>query len=271
MSAFSTLLSTGLVCPTPSAVEGVSASVINTGWTVVDWSKVDRDARGGKVQLPFLVGVIEHPDGRVWVDAGLGSQTRAGRYPRLLPTGNLEVPVGGTAIEQTGGPPRLVLTTHLHYDHISGILDLPSDVTVWTTAEEWATARTSNAAFPERLMQKAATWHVEALVAGASAQVLGVPAKDVLGDGTVWYMSTPGHTPGSASVLVRGEDHVWLFVGDTAWVDSHLLSGNRPRHVSWLVDGRPRDLRRSLQWARNLRAACPDLNIVAGHEPAWVR
>ena len=49
--------------------------------------------------------------------------------------------------------------------------------------------------FPARRMQDAVTWKPIELVRGRSGQQLGALAVDVYGDQTIWYLSTPGHSP----------------------------------------------------------------------------
>ena len=271
MTTLGGVLGSAFVCPVPSGNPGVAVEVLNTGWTDTNWNRVASDVDPGPLRLPFLVGKISHPRGTVVVDSGLGQETRSGHYPRLiLKGGRHDVPEGATVVEQLGGLPAKVLLTHLHYDHVSGLLDMTPDVEVWTTLEEWRTARTSNVLFPARRMQDAVTWRPIELVRGQANQQLGAPAVDVYGDQTIWYLSTPGHTPGAASVLVRAERETWLFIGDIAWVDQHLDVSRRPGLVSLVVDGRPKELDSSLQWARAIRTRCPSLKIVAGHEPKWV-
>jgi N-acyl homoserine lactone hydrolase len=270
MNPATAALGASLVCPGPGLVEGVRVEVLNTGWVTADWRLVLDTGQSGAVKLPVLIGHIRHPDGDVYVDAGLGQTSRDGRYPRFpMISANIEVPPGLALVEQAQAPPATVLLTHLHYDHIGGLLDLDAQTEAWTTLEEWRTARTSNIAFPEARMNAAVKWRIVDLRAGNADQILGVPAHDVKGDGSIWYLSTPGHTPGAAAVLVLAEDAPWLFIGDTAWVDDHLGTGMRPRGVSIVVDGRPKEHKESLKWARLYKKKCPGLNVVAGHEPRW--
>ena len=270
MNPSTVALGASLVCPSAGRVPGVKVNVLTAGFVNTDWRMVVNTGDSGPVRLPLLVGHVTHPAGDVYIDAGLGQATREGTFPRFpLNTTNLEVAPGQSLAEQAVTPPKTVLLTHLHYDHIGGLLDLSPATEAWTTLEEWRTARTSNLGFPEGRMQQAVTWKVVDLRAGKADQVMGVPAVDVKGDGTIWYLSTPGHTPGSASVLVLAEDAPWLFIGDTAWVDAHLEGAMRPKGVSTIVDGRPRQHKMSLNWSRLYKKKCPGLKIVSGHEPSW--
>jgi hypothetical protein len=70
---------------------------------------------------------------------------------------------------------------------------------------------------------------------------------------------------------VLSEDGPWLFAGDIAWVDAHLKGARRPWLVSLVVDGRPRALKKTAAWLRDLMNRCPKLKVVTGHEPRWAQ
>jgi glyoxylase-like metal-dependent hydrolase (beta-lactamase superfamily II) len=257
-----------LACPPADTNPGVKVEVVATAFVHDDWRRVVDDGTRGPVAMPVLVGILRHPDATVLVDAGLGLESRDGSYPGfpLSALGDIEVPQGQAIVERLEAPPDLVLMTHLHYDHVGGLLDLPG-VPVWTTEEDWRAYGGGNLGFPPR-MRRLPQWQPKPLRAGSASQVLGQPALDVLGDGSLWYLSLPGHTPGAAAVLVRAEDGPWLFIGDTAWVDKHLGTARRPPLTRAVIDAHPGEALESLEWARWLKGSCPDLRIVAGHEPA---
>lgn len=261
-------LAVGLVCP-PPADTGITVELIDTGAVPGDWRQIVDSGKKGPVDLPVWVGVIRHPEhGVTLVDAGFGSKNRTGETPGFpFSLFKTRVPEGATAMEQLGEVPDRVLLTHIHYDHVGGLWDMPG-TEVWLTERDWRAAATETGAFPTRKLGDIVRFHPVSLEANGADQVLGRPATDVLGDGTIWYLSLPGHTPGAAAVLVRAQGTPWLFIGDTAWVDDHLAEARRPFMTSMLVDASRQDLRKSLAWARELKAACPDLIVVPGHQPA---
>lgn len=256
-------------CPPPDPNPGVRVEIVTTAYVHDDWKRVVDDGTTGPVALPALVGVVRTPEHTILVDTGLGLSTRDGSYPGfpISALSELEVPAGAAIIEQLDAPPDLVLLTHLHYDHVGGLLDMPG-VPAWTTTADWRAYGHGAVGFPRRL-KRSIDWRPQDFGPTVATQVLGLPAIDVLGDGSVWYLSLPGHTPGSAAVLVRAEDGPWLFIGDTAWVDRHLEGARRPWLTRTLLDASIREVADSLEHARALRAACPDLQVVAGHEPRW--
>ena len=87
-------------------------------------------------------------------------------------------------------------------------------------------------------------------------------AWDLLGDGSLYALATPGHTPGSIAILAATTTGPVLFVGDT----SHTLWG-------WEHDVPPGTYtedhdanRRSLAALKALLRALGDVNVQVGHE-----
>lgn len=256
-----------LACP-PDDPGPVVVEVITAGLLKADWRQVVNDGTRGEVSLPALVGVLRHPKGVLTVDAGLGAKNRDGAQPGfpLSLLGGITVADGTTVMEQLGEAPAKVLMTHLHYDHIGGLFDMPA-TEVWVTEGELSAYGAGKLGFPRRLFAPELRWRKISFEGEGSSQIMGLPAQDVMGDGSIWYLSLPGHTPGAAAVLARGTDGPTLFVGDTAWVDKHLEGAMRPWIVSLFIDADKHAHRESLAWAREVKRQCPNLKIVSGHEP----
>ncbi|HKZ14606.1 MAG TPA: MBL fold metallo-hydrolase [Solirubrobacterales bacterium] len=88
-----------------------------------------------------------------------------------------------------------VVMTHLHFDHAGGLGLLPEDVPVYMQRREWEAARD-----PEAV---AKNFFLPRDYSGVADQVVPVDGDhDLLGDGTIELLSTPGHTPGHQSVKV---------------------------------------------------------------------
>jgi N-acyl homoserine lactone hydrolase len=161
-------------------------------------------------------------------------------------------------LRERGLRPRAVLFTHLHPDHTSGAADLPADVDyVFGKLEAGFLARVavgSHFAGKPRLMTLDYT--------GVEPMPPLGPAVDLLGDGSLWAISTPGHTPGHSSFLVNG-DPPTLLAGDAShfsWAFEHDVA---PR--AWTSADGARAVK-SLAELRRFAREYPRVRIVFGHE-----
>lgn len=85
---------------------------------------------------------------------------------------------------------------------------------------------------------------------------------DVMGDGSLVLLPTPGHTPGSMSLLVRRSVGApLLLVGDLTY-ETELLEAGRIPGV-----GEKAGLRRASAMVRQLKERYPDLPILPAHDP----
>ncbi|MBA3327309.1 MAG: N-acyl homoserine lactonase family protein [Solirubrobacterales bacterium] len=237
-------------------------------------SRVGPDALDG----PCLSFVIRHPSaGVILVDTGLHPDAHRsladfGRPMRLV-FRDLE-PVGPPFDQQLralGIEPEAVervVMTHLHVDHTGAMRLLPNARFTCTRAE-WTAAHRRLAA---------AKGYVAHHLPGAHRVQLIDPAVDgtrhgafthtvdLLGDGSIRLISTPGHTPGHLSVLVRtGEHGDVLLVGDAAYTRRSIDEDVLP-----LITDDDRASRTSMREIREHIASAPRMLVVPTHDPsAW--
>lgn len=148
--------------------------------------------------------------------------------------------------------------THLHGDHTSGLVDLPDRVPgVFGRGEG-------------TFMQKAMLGdHLEGrpLNARDFDQAHALPpferVLDLLGDGSIWAISTPGHSPSHVSYLVNAESGPVLITGDACAYHAQFEHSLRP---SPGVDDQQAAIR-SLAGLRELYDRFPQLQVMVGHEP----
>lgn len=251
-------------CPAAAPDSPVSVEVVSAGLIHAKLEQVVNTGEKGPASMSLNIGIIHHPEGNLAIDSGLGLATRAGEYPKFpLSSKNIDIPEGAALVERNLSVSRILLT-HAHYDHIGGIADLPG-TEVWLTPEEWQYMHAGDMGVSKEILS-AGKW----MPVLPNTWALGRLATDVMGDGTVLYLKTPGHTPGAASVLVRAKEANYLFIGDTAWVTDHLHEARRPWYVTLLLDSFPKQLVQSLMWARELMNDCPDLRVITGHDPVHV-
>jgi glyoxylase-like metal-dependent hydrolase (beta-lactamase superfamily II) len=229
---------------------------------------------------PINVYVIEHRDGLVLFDAGQdrASVTDPDYFPHgLTGLGYSRLAKFDIAPDQTLtaglrslgygiGDVHSTVISHLHQDHIGGLGELRSSK-ILVSNPEWASM---NEAKPE--MRGYLTSHID--LPGLSWQQIEpepladptiapfTHGHDVFGDGSLVVLPTPGHTPGSQSMLVRRPGRApLLLVGDLTY-DTDLLTAGLIPGV-----GEKKQLRSATAMVNALRATYPDLVILAAHDP----
>lgn len=195
----------------------------------------------GAVEMPCLAFVLRHPTaGVILVDTGLHPDTvRRGPadlgFPMRVVFGKMqpESPAFDRQLRDHGVEPdevEHVVMTHLHADHTGGMRLLPN-ATFVTTVDEWTASQRrfgSTRGFLRSHLPPAS--RVRRLDPQRDGEPYGPFARtiDLLGDGSVRLLSTPGHSPGHLSVLleVAGRGPV-LLVGDAAYtrrsIDEQIL------------------------------------------------
>jgi N-acyl homoserine lactone hydrolase len=280
--------------PLPGGAEGASVTVQPLSGGEVEFPAASFERPGGRFEalkvsglftsrssgwlwVPCPAFLITHPaKGSILVDTSLHSSMAAkpaenfGRLaarfarPRVEPGKDLL-----SQLRERGADPRsisLVVMTHLHMDHASGISEFPSSTFVVSSAE-WTAATTGSRpllrgyrpqhydyAFDYRL--------VDFDSPGVDSYSTFGRAFDLLGDGSIRLAFTPGHTVGHMCVLARLRDRDFVIAGDAVYTVRQLENGpGQPRPHD------PHLWRRSLQELQLFHREYPQAMIVPGHDP----
>ena len=230
---------------------------------------------------PINVYVIEHERGLVVFDTG--QDRRSVTDPDYFPlgvTGFLYRRLARFAIREQetlteglraqgyrASDVTLVVLSHLHQDHIGGLAEL-SDAEIVVSAAEWATLSRPfapvNGLLREHIELPGLRWNRVTLEATADAALLPFRnARDLFGDGSLVLLPTPGHTPGSLSLLVRQAGHPpILLVGDLTYDVRNLEKLAVPGI------GRHAALVRSTRDVNDFVERWPGTVVLAAHDPA---
>jgi glyoxylase-like metal-dependent hydrolase (beta-lactamase superfamily II) len=137
---------------------------------------------------------------------------------------NIHVPLGDFLAKEKA-PLAGVFLTHLHLDHVMGMPDVPKGTPIYAGPGE-TTARAFLHVFVRPSVDRALEgqtpiqeWPYAPDADGRFAGVI-----DVFGDGSLFALSTPGHTPGSTAYVARTPKGPVLMTGDTchtAWGWEH--------------------------------------------------
>jgi N-acyl homoserine lactone hydrolase len=235
--------------------------------------------RGEALHSPCLAYVLRHPEaGTILVDTGFHADAANDRRKDFglamsLMFRGLRTPSEpfDEQLRRRGVDPdavERVVMTHLHVDHTSGMRLLPN-ARFTIARREWAAATARGAAgrgfvghhLPDRSRVDLVDLDADGEPHGPFGRTL-----DLLGDGSVRLISTPGHTPGHTSLLVRASDgRTVLLAGDAAYTRRNVREEILP-----LLTADDRAHRTSLRELAAFAEREPDAPIVPSHDPdAW--
>ncbi|MFT4629975.1 MAG: N-acyl homoserine lactone hydrolase [Arenicella sp.] len=155
------------------------------------------------------------------------------------------------------GPIGGVFLTHNHLDNIMGLLDLDKDVPVYAGLGEAHSAALIHA------VTRAST---DALLSNAGAlfewQFGSQGIVDVFGDGSLWALHAPGHTPVATAYLALTETRPELMIGDathTRWGwDNQVEPGSYSKDILKIAE--------SLAKLVALASDYSQINVHPGHQ-----
>ena len=160
---------------------------------------------------------------------------------------------------------RTVILTHLHEDHVGGIRDLPKAKVVVSQAE-WDARRVKMFGFIPMFYQPsfASVEQWERVSFDSGAFHTFDRSQDLLGDGSVRLLPTPGHTPGHLCALIEMGEYQLLVTGDCLYTLRHLATA---RVQAFRLNDETGDAQvSSIQKIAGLRRVMPGLHLLVGHD-----
>ena len=209
------------------------------------------------VRFPVPAYVVETETERILIDTGLNPAAIADpaayyQRPEVFAVSTLEQDQSVAEQLDVSTLSKVVLT-HLHWDHVGGLSLIPTSVPLVIQRAEWEAGHDEAAAQRNFFLPRD--------YAEDEREVVLVDGDhDLLGDGSIELLFTPGHTPGHQSVRI-GE----LVLGiDVA----HFASGFEDHRFPVFADDHEQQAR-SAERLRALRDA--GLTVLPGHDPEIVQ
>ena len=229
--------------------------------------------------VPIPCFLVEHPTvGPFLVDTGLhraaGESVRRAYGTRAAALFRIRMDEGAAVTDRLlarGLDPLgidLVVMTHMHYDHTGSVEAFPRSTFV-VDEREWEAAIHGGflQGYRRKLFDHGYEWRT---IDFGAPQVDSFAsfgrAVDLFGDGSVRLLSTPGHTKGHVSVLLRlRSGRELLLAADAAYsrrtIDEELLP-------TFCDD--PHRYMRSLREIRRYLELTPSALVICGHDPdSW--
>lgn len=233
------------------------------------------------IRIPIHCYLLEHRDGLVLFDAGLDPaivsdpgyvDSALGRFllKRIFrfhvgPEDALDRRLAKLGFRAEGV--RTVVVSHLHFDHVGGIAHVPR-AELLVSGDAWRRLSQPKPEHDwllrEHILIPGARWRpIEFAPTDDPLLADFEGSHDVFDDGSLVLLPTPGHSPGSLSMLVRSEGlPPLLLVGDLTY-QLDLLMDDRVPGI-----GEPDVLRASFAKVRALLERLPDLVVLPAHDPA---
>ncbi len=226
-----------------------------------------------EVQIYFYV--IEHPQfGRFIIDSGVADVFKknpeeapvAWLVKKFMHLERLDIHVTTHRwLEQNPGKLTALFLTHMHLDHIMGIPDFAKDVPVYVGPGEAQTRSFQNlfvAGTTDAMFEGQSS--LRELQFAPAADGNDLQTSDFFGDGSLFVLWVPGHTPGSLAFLINAEQGPQLVVGDTChtrwgW-EHHVAPGSFTSDQTMNA--------KSLDALEALASEIPGLKVHLGHQSA---
>lgn len=263
--------------PGPIEVETVNSAdwvIDRSGLINLDHPRAkEAGLKNGDEPIQIYFHVITHPTrGTFIVDSGVEKALRddkehavvSGMAASAMHTDRMRIHAPlGEWLQQRRVQLAGVLLTHLHLDHVFGLRDVPDATPIYVGPGEPAARAFMN------LLVKPVT--DKTLNGKAPLQELSFSRDpedhftgvlDLFGDGSLFVLHVPGHTPGSLAFVARTTDGPVLMTGDTChtvwgWqhdVEPGSFTGDHDANV------------KSLAALRQLVQEHPQIKVLLGHQ-----
>lgn len=221
-----------------------------------------------KVWSPVSAYLIEHPKGLVLIDTGFHTDIRTNQDAYLGPIKNViveaELPDGAAIheqLEQRGIKPSdidFLVLSHLHSDHVSGLKLVKEAKKILVSDIEWNDALQINNPHLKSMWKGIEIETFRFLPSSFGPEKL---AFDLFQDETVVFVSTPGHTNGLASTIIRSNEKSVLLCSDVGYEKKSWEQMILPGKMT-----NPQKAKTSLSWVKEMSLDKNCIEIIANHD-----
>lgn len=261
-------------------VPEVEVSFLRCGVITVPECVAVRGAGFTRIDLAYSAVLVRHPKATFLYDTGLCNDISLylANQPWLFRN-----TLGNFAFEQSlAGHLRslglergidFALLSHLHWDHVSGIPDIPG-VPLRVNRVEYDAARLGLLDDSQALVRRLMCNNPLEFFDFSGPAYEGFRASyDLFGDGSIVLVPLPGHTAGNTGMFInrpnRSEGKRLLLLGDAAWVSANFERPATMHPLIWnKVTSDDATARQTLIHLHHFAQAHPEVALVAMHDAA---
>jgi N-acyl homoserine lactone hydrolase len=228
-----------------------------------------KDIEDELIEFPVTVSIIQHQQlGAYLIDAGLDASYVNNQYGTQK--GLMVKSKSGKGSQEPGTHIASILKkdniqiqgvflTHLHPDHVAGIVDLPKDVPYIVGKDELYInfrffMHSDHLAGVDKLEEFDFDMGIDLPPLGKSI--------DIFGDGSLWVISASGHSKGHTIYFINGIEDKVLVTGDACNTQYQFDSGIGPGTYSSNTE-QAQDM---LDRIKNFKEQYPEVGLVYGHD-----
>ena len=255
----------------------VEVSFLRCGLTTVPECVAVRGALFAPVEMAYSAVLVRHPEATFLYDTGLCNDislylaNQPWLFRHTLASFALEQSLSGhlRALGLERGI-DFALLSHLHWDHVSGIPDIPG-VPLRVNRVEYEAARLGLLDASQALVRRLMCNNPLEFFDFTGPPYEGFRASyDLFGDDSIVLVPLPGHTAGNTGMFVnRSKGQRLLLLGDAAWVAANVQRPATMHPLIWnQVTSDDATARQTLIHLHRFAQAHPEIALVAMHDAA---
>ena len=255
----------------------VEVSFLRCGVTTVPEFVAVRGGLFAPVDIAHSTVLVRHPKATFLYDTGLCNDislylaNQSWLFRNTLGSFALEQSLSGhlRALGLERGI-DFALLSHLHWDHVSGIPDIP-DVPLRVNRVEYEAARLGLLDASQALVRRLMCNNPLEFFDFTGPAYEGFSAsQDLFGDGSIVLVPLPGHTAGNTGMFInRSNGPRLLLLGDAAWVAANFQRPATMHPLIWNnVTSDDATARQTLIHLHHFALAHPEIALIAMHDAA---